>query len=293
MVSTIENKISLEEYASRSRKYENNSIILNSIRKSGTNYLRLLIANYLTLLNSESTSCVTYSEMHNDIFPNVRDYVLFPEQYETVTARTVYRPLHYNHILKKVGFDDFLYGHDDYEYLTMSCARKIIHLYRNPFDMAVSYYYYAYKNRPERAAARKDDRIGLAVEHLFCYYIKHYVFMRHYASAANNVLRIDYESLYTRPREVLAMLFRWLGFPLHLGHIEQAIVFSSKDQIRQEERMLGAAIHVPKGVAFTGSFVRSGEIGQWKTHFTDIEQNVLIRLLEKHGISLSEFILEP
>jgi len=116
--------------------------------------------------------------------------------------------------------------------------------------------------------------------------------MRDYSKISNNVLRISYESLFSNPYDVLRILFQWLNFPISTKNIEKAMDFSSQQQVRIEEAKSGNAIHVRKGHAFTGSFVRSGKIGQWKDHFLHKEVEMLARLLLKYNIDLDEFVCE-
>jgi len=142
-VQVLDGNISYEEYGRRSQIIEKKSIVLDTIRKSGTNYLRSLIANFLAIHFENRCTRVSYDVMHNELFPNIRDFVLFPEKYDKQGVRTGYVYPAVDHVIRKSGYSDFLYGHDNFEYYTHSCASKIIHLYRNPLDMAVSYYYFS------------------------------------------------------------------------------------------------------------------------------------------------------
>lgn len=277
-------------YVQRSEVIERDSIVLDTIRKSGTNYLRIIVSNYLNLLYSGSEERISYSDM-KEMFPNQRDFVLFPEKYVEFNVQKEVVGIRDDHFIKKAGYSDFLFGHDDFEYHQFSSARKIIHLYRNPLDMCVSYYYFSYKNRIG-SEYKKEEKIDLAISHLIKYYMQHYVFMKEFSAKSDKVMRLSYESLYRNTFDVVYILFKWLNFPIHVGKIRLAIENSSIKKAREEERVLGRAVVMPKNSTFTGSFVRSGNIGQWKEHFTTVEVQTLVRLLKKYGICVDEFVME-
>ncbi|UZP66881.1 sulfotransferase domain-containing protein [Desulfovibrio mangrovi] len=279
----------IEQYVQRSKQFEDQTIILDSIRKSGTNYLRIIVANYLSLIYSSNEGRVSYSEL-KDMFPNQRDFVMFPEKYSDFKVHREYVPACKDHVIRQSGYSDFIFGHDDYEYLKYSSASKIVHLYRNPLDMAVSYYYFAFKNRIG-SENKKESKIDLAVNHLMKFYIEHYRFARDFSRKSDKVIRIAYESLFTNPFDVVLMLFQWLNFKIDTNKLRVAIENSSINKARQEEKDTGRAVVMPESSTFTGSFVRSGAIGQWREHFNTVEAQMLIRLLEKHDISVDEFVM--
>jgi hypothetical protein len=150
--------------------------------------------------------------------------------------------------------------------------------------MAVSYYYFAYKNRIG-SEQRNEEKIDLAIAHLMKYYIPHYVFMKEFSAKSDKVMRISYEGLYRNTFDVVCILFKWLAFPIHVGKIYLAIENSSIKKAREEEKVLGRAVVMPKHSTFTGSFVRSGDIGQWKEHFSTMEVQALARLLKKYDLN--------
>lgn len=132
----------------------------------------------------------------------------------------------------------------------------------------------------------------MAIAHLMKYYIPHYVFMKELSAKSDKVMRISYEGLYRNPFDVVCILFKWLVFPIHVGKIQLAIENSSIKKAREEEKVLGRAVVMPKHSTFTGSFVRSGDIGQWKQHFSTMEVQALARLLKKYDICMDEFVME-
>jgi hypothetical protein len=87
-------------YIRRSEAIEKDSIVLDSIRKSGTNYLRINVSNYLHLLYSESEERISYSDM-KEMFPNQRDFVLFSEKYTEFDVHKEVVGIKSDHFIKK------------------------------------------------------------------------------------------------------------------------------------------------------------------------------------------------
>ena len=104
----------------RNTLVDNNYIILITIPKSGTNYFRLLFTNYLHCLYVQDNIPIGYSEMHNEIFPNRWDKVARNKHYKLNAP---------NEIIKRTGYNDFLYSHEfPYIEFIMTCPRCLYHL---------------------------------------------------------------------------------------------------------------------------------------------------------------------
>jgi len=259
---------------------ERGALLLLTIPKSGTNYLRLLICNYLYARYRNADSAVPYTTMHEEVFPNIRED-LFSK------GRSYVAPSD-DHILKHTAFSDFLHTHSIRK-LRYSTAKKIIYLYRNPLDNIISNFFFKWKHRPGEEDSFDHPREVIDI--ILDRYIRHYVFGRSLARTRDNVLCVSYESLYGQPVDTLGKLVSWLEFDVNAECVEKAVRFSHKKNVKKEEQKLGHAVHSPAG--FRGSFVRSGKIGQWKEYFDDEDVAYLELRLQEHGISLSEFIIEP
>jgi len=68
--------------------------------------------------------------------------------------------------------------------------------------------------------------------------------------------------------------------------------FSSKKEVKKMERERGEAIVKKDGINFKGSFVRSGEVGEWKSYFNDKDINNIRNYLAESGIDYDDFIYE-
>ena len=125
-------------YYARWWRHEKDIIVLSSIQKSGTNYFRRMMANYLMILYQGREEPVTYDEFHNEIFPNIRNAYL--------EEGKAYRSPH--PVMRHTPYTDFVYGHKTtfLEY----CRGPVVFLYRNPLDNIVSMYFFRWKNRAHR-----------------------------------------------------------------------------------------------------------------------------------------------
>ena len=263
---------------------DNNYIILITIPKSGTIYFRLLLTNYLHCLYVQDNIPIGYSEMHNEIFPNVWDEVVRNKHYKLNAP---------NEIIKRTGYNDFQYSHE-FPYIEFIRNSKIIFLYRNPLDFIVSYYFY------------KKDRLNVNVHHRIVntdspneipsidygldYFTWAYSKIKNRLSNKNNVLKICYENLLRKPITTMEAVLSFLQIDIHNDKIERAVEFSSKKYIIKEEEKLGHPIHAPEGKK--NSFIRSGKIGNWKEHFSSDNLKYIEMRLNNNGIRLDEFIIE-
>jgi len=253
---------------------EKGFIVLNSTRKSGTNYFRIFIANYINVLYEGRDTPTTYKETHDVLFPNMRaEYTRFFGYFSP------------NPFMAKTPFHDFVYGHDT-DFLDISKG-KIVFLYRNPLDYVVSRFYYNWKYREATEDVHQHPREIL--DYALDPYIEQYTYMREVAARRDNVLKVCYEALYGSPVETFGLIVGWLGFPVSYAAIQKAVEFSSIKQVRKEEEEHGA-IHAPKE-GLKGFFTRSGAIGQWQEYFNDQDIAEIESRLAAGNVNLSEFIL--
>ena len=256
---------------------EKDFIVLNTIPKSGTNYFRILVGNYLNVLYENRDTPTGYKEVHTTMFPNERsEYTRF----------FAYRRPH--PIMTKTPFKDFVYSHGT-DFLTLSKGR-VVFIYRNPLDYVVSRFYYNWKYREDRKDVYQHPRE--IIDYALDPYIEQFTLMSGLAKSRSNILATSYESLTSCPIAVFGMIVGWLGLPVHYGAIRKAVEFSSIDQVRKEEEA-GGPIHAPETGNFEGFFTRSGKIGQWRDYFTDEDVQTIADKLGRHGILLDQFILDP
>ncbi len=254
---------------------QNKSIILNSIPKSGTNYFRICLANYLKIYFGGVDSPISYKETNNSIFPNNRGYLF--------AGATKYKKP--DIIINHTQYKDFVDGHS-YRGLEF-CKSRIVALYRNPLDTIVSRFYYTWRNRPAREQMYESPRevIDIVLED----FIRQYIYIRETARRKPNVIMVSYEDMIMNPVPTFSMVFRWLSLPIGMEELRKAITFSSIDTVRKEEERDGP-IHSPIG--FSGHFTRSGKIGQWKEYLNEKDIDYITQKLADNNIRMDEFIIE-
>ena len=252
-------------------------LIIGTIPKSGLHYMRFLLGNYLRLLGGVADGPGSPNEL-KAMFPNrwQEAYTSWPPEYRQPTP-----------LLKLVGIDDFPMQHGPYQSPHWDSSR-VLHLYRNPLDYAVSWYFYNFHYRTNRSqlVSGPDEVLDQNLDH----YAGIYLSYREQALAGKtNLLRVSYEDLVSFPEERFAMILHWLNLETEPSLIERATEYSSRNTIKQFEERDGTFDDTED---FTGKFVRDGSIGQWKEYFNDSAVERVQDRLSLYGIDLDEFTLE-
>jgi LPS sulfotransferase NodH len=160
-----------------------------------------------------------------------------------------------------------------------AAAARYIHVARNPFDCAVSFYHHtrgfpqhydfadgAFADFFECFIAGEVD-FGDYFDHLLSWYEQ---------AGADNVLFVTYESMKADTRGAVCAVARFLGEPARttaqddakVGRILEAVSFSS---MREDQRRWSSAR--PKDMP---EFVRKGSVGDWQTLFTRPQRRRLL-----------------
>lgn len=251
-----------------------NVILLATIAKSGTNYFRLFLTNYIYCLLEDIREPITWGRMHKEIFTNTY-----------VAGQPLSKPG--PSPIGLLGYRDFVYQH--WATQLERFKGKIVFLYRNPFDVLISYYFYSHANRkttPNKAGHIReimDDRTEADAIN--------YALMFEAAKRFPNSMLLAYEDMTRRPQEVFAGVLEWLSIPVQHEALDRAIEFSSIPTVRKEEDRDGP-IHTARVGNFVGYFTRDGRVGQWKEYFSAEDIVRMTRILERHGLKLDDFILE-
>lgn len=251
------------------------SVQLCTVQKSGTNYLRFLLSNYmnLVLLDGSGSEGVDYDEMHREFIPYAKDLILDPSVV-----------VHRNNLINELqgyGLSVFVYQHG-YGYLGSEEGGKVVQLYRNPLDQMISMYHYH--------RVRYEEKSILSVrDELLARYVKSFRSVMSSRSESN--FSITYENLVRNPRAVLSCLIKFIGLPVDHDSIEKAVILSSKDAVREIEKKRAAPIHSSPHMPSQQSFVRDGSIGQWKSVFGYDDLQAIDQSLRKQGLDLFSFDL--
>ena len=257
---------------------EGESIFLWTVRKCGTNYFRLFVANYLEQYFGEDKT-INYDKMHNEMFPN-------SQPYRSNSVEEKYKEP--SDLVKKAGYSDFLYDHLA-EYENLIGAKKVICLYRNPLDHLVSLFHDKWKNRPNRMET--VNSIDDIIEEDLPTFIDIFKRLKSFCSQNPNTIKISYENMFRYPQSVFYFVLNWLDIPIDTKDLTIAIQKSSIDRVQEYEEEHGP-IHVNTNEKYEGKFARSGKIGQWKDHFSEDGIRKVKNLLSKAQIDFDQFIFE-
>jgi hypothetical protein len=243
--------------------------LLNTMRKSGSHYLMSILANYLWLELLGSPERLDYPAMKAEIW----------NQRRTGPALERLREL--------TGYAAWIWEHENYV-IRYNNARTIVHTYRNPLDTIVSRYFYLYANRADRS---RDVGLSEAIELETPAFAWHYAAVRAIGRRPN-VLRVAYEQLVRDPAATGAEVLERSGLPVATDGLERAVSASSRKQVSEDEARHGLEEGNLVGDGMTASFIRSGEIGEWKRLFGTEQVRRIEEILADYRIGLDEFTLE-
>lgn len=248
---------------------------LATVEKSGTNYARIALMNYLSALSGDHER-KTYDDVEA-AFPN-RQKV---DEHKPCRAD-----------LLPPGVEDFLYGHNVGWPMKATQDGPVVYLVRNPLDQAVSWFHYAKTRRPK--ATEEIGILNLSLERLPGFAQK-WSSMSAYAERDERATIFHYEDLMEEPERVFSEMFEHWGLPIEPELVSQSIRHSSKKAAQAFEDEKGFMHANPdKRSRWKGKrFVRDGSIGQWRTAFMDEEVKALLTRMEELEIPESDFRYLP
>ena len=187
----------------------------------------------------------------------------------------------------------------------MNRNARIVFLYRNPLDQAVSYFQYIQRNEQEDTRYYRDPsgrRAPIADVADFLHragltsYLKLYLSYRVMSRLfSDRILMITYEQLVRSPRRTFA------GILAHFGHDAEhprnqpmflrALEASSLESMRAVENRLGRSLAGDQTDP-AERHIRDGSIGRWKKHLAREDLKRVEAGLKPFGLSLDDFQLE-
>lgn len=265
---------------------ENKLLILGTIARSGTHYMMILLSNYINYL-SGSRKPINPTEM-NLMLPNnwhlsymsYRNIPLGPYQTENFLSPDKRVDL--------INVSDITRSHSIFQKIFWKNG-NILHLYRNPLDYSVSLFNYKHRKRisKENPAVSPQE----VLEQKFENYINMY---KSYAKAAKSgkyrIFRLPYELLIKNPEYYLSAIIDWLGVESDPIAIKHAVLASSIKKVKLAEKE-GSKVN-PAAKDLEGSFISSGQIGQWKKYYSNSDFKFWLEKFSNHGVDLKSFILE-
>lgn len=270
-----------DAYLIRKNVKRNDILILATLTKSGTHFLRLLLSNYFALTLNPKQKGVKPKEM-NDIFPNSwRSYFGIKPWYLPKLN------------LNKFGLFDMPRIHSEKKNLWE--GSYVLHTYRNPYDFATFSYFYKFKilgiKKYTSPPELLDDNIN---EFVNCY--KSFFKNQNHRL---NLLSIAYEDLYQNPDLILRIIISWLG----IDYNQIAFNKSITETFKQKETIYGGGekwfwngnnnLIVDKEFKYFQNIIyNSGPIGVWKHFFSDKQKKYFDKKFKQNNVNLRAFKYE-
>lgn len=265
---------------------DSDMLIIATVARSGTHYMMLLLANYIKYLESNMEG-VNPSGM-NELFPN--NWHIAYMNYHNIPFGPFHtsKPIYPDKSIGLLNVKEVTRSHSVFQKIFWKRS-NILHLYRNPLDYSVSLFNYKHKKSSNRNNVANSP--SEVLERKFDNYVKMY---KSYAEAAKSgryrVFRLSYEELIRNPKYYLDSVLRWLGIDPTEESVNFAVNMSSIKKTQESEKE-GAVVN-PTAHHLMGSFISSGQIGQWKKCYSDSEFNKWVKKFSERGIDLNAFTLE-
>lgn len=256
---------------------ERDMAVLNAVAKSGRHYFHHFMGNYINVLLFGAREPVDMNAVATRILPNTRDGYIQGT-----------RPWQPNPVCEPLPVLDFVVGHST-RFLAYSKAR-IVFLYRNPLDYAVSLYFQRQANLPDKMMPYPTPSSYL--DRALDYYIEHVMGVRPLIQS-HHILPVSYERLRRAPQASFGTAIEWLGLPLDIGALDRAISFADFSVMKQQEKedKENGDGYFASGTS-AAFHMRKGQVGDWKNHFDDADISRIEARLRDHGLTLRQFELE-
>lgn len=173
--------------------------------------------------------------------------------------------------------------------VSREATNGVVYIIRNPLDVAVSLAHYRtcpvdraieIMGSPSVGFMSKNKRLFLKVRHRVMSWSENVASWVDAHDLRVEVLR--YEDMKTDPVETFSRAIGFLGLPVDLGRIENAIRFSEFTQLKAQESERGFWGRPTRA----SSFFRKGQIGDWKNALSDAQVRTVIA---DHGEIMRRF----
>lgn len=183
---------------------------------------------------------------------------------------------------------------------------RIIYLFRNPLDQAVSYFRHSRHNRDRAWTTREEGANGAQIELTtpseflrgggLESYIKQFVTFAALAPAfPQNILMVSYEEVMRGPERAFERMLGFWNFQLDSAErreaFQRALNSSSSASLKNVEAALNASLARDQTEP-SESHMRGGEIGKWRRFLSQDDVTFAEARLGEFGLSLQRFALD-
>jgi hypothetical protein len=180
---------------------------------------------------------------------------------------------------------------------------RVVYIYRNPLDQAVSFFQHAQNHKDEKHryivqnGQKKyfqdvnDFIITVGITSYLKQFLSFYLVREQYS---DQLLFVPYEELKRDLKATYKNILHFMGHeitPLNNNYIMDALKFIDMKNLKSLEVKLGHSIGDDQ-LLFGESHMRGGQIGKWKEHLNNSSLRFVQQKLEKFNLSLDFFIIE-
>jgi alcohol sulfotransferase len=170
---------------------------------------------------------------------------------------------------------------------------RFVFLFRDPRDVAVSYYFHLRKRSTPVERAHKAIPDAALTKPMFDFVVDDTVGLPHIVRLMNRwieqidglerAILVRYEDLRVAPVAELGRVMAFLGAPCSPDELEQAVAFASFENLKDKEttRFFGSERLRPTNSADPDAFkVRRGKVGGYRDYFDAAELSVIDGIVE-------------
>jgi hypothetical protein len=181
--------------------------------------------------------------------------------------------------VNKLPSPRFFKSHDPYEKFTPGFEGKIIYVYRDVLDLAVSYFYHKkhYNNPDIMMDELLEDSFNETKNFNWFTFHKNWLENKHNYP----VFYISYEDLKTDFEGAVIQIARYLKIELTTETIELAKKYASFEYMKAHEEKFGEQPENNQPMVYN-QFIRKGNIGEGKAELTDEQKKYLLSKYEEH-----------
>ncbi len=269
-------------------------IWLASYPKSGNTWVRIFLANYL----NTSNTAISINNINSAIISSSRQ--LFDKSSAVLSSNLTHdeidnlRPKFYEELSDEINHVQFIKTHDAHTYNTnhkpifpQSATFGVIHIVRNPADVAVSFanhlnttYSKSIKNlnNPNYQLSAKTKGLNKQLRQILLDWSMHY---ESWKTSGHNYLLVRYEDMIQQPEHEFKRIVEFSGLKYQHKKLLKAIENSSFHKLKEEENNSTFRERPMKSKIF----FRKGQVDNWKNELS-IEQ--IKTLAQKHTKIIKE-----